>query len=258
MRHAKDMAICNTNNMKSILILGSTSDIGHALAKEYLNNGYTVMLAARNLAALDQQKKDLQTRFLEPHLQTLVFDGCAFDSHQSFYDSLNPKPDGVITVMGYLGEQKVSELSFKETQKVIDSNYTGNVSILNIIANDFEKRGHGFIVGVSSVAADRGRKSNYIYGSAKAGFTAYLSGLRNRLYSSNVHVLTVHPGFVDTKMTQHLTLPRRLTATPEHVASAIYKAQIRKKNGLYVKWIWKYIMLIIRYIPETLFKRFSL
>ena len=101
--------------------------------------------------------------------------------------------------MGYLGEQKVSELSFKETQIVIDSNYTGNVSILNIIANDFEKRGHGFICGVSSVAADRGRKSNYIYGSAKAGFTAYLSGLRNRLYNAKVHVLTVHPGFVATK-----------------------------------------------------------
>ena len=160
--------------------------------------------------------------------------------------------------MGYLGEQKVSELSFKETQTVIDSNYTGNVSILNIIATDFEKRGHGFIVGVSSVAADRGRKSNYIYGSAKAGFTAYLSGLRNRLYHANVHVLTVHPGFVNTKMTQHLTLPRRLTATPEQVAKAIFNAQHSKKNMLYVKSIWKYIMLVIRSIPEVIYKRFEL
>ena len=215
--------------MNSILILGSTSDIGHALAKEYLTNGDKVILAARHQDALDQQKKALQKKFSEDQIQSIIFDGCDFDSHQGFYGSLTQKPDGVITVMGYLGEQKVSELSFKETQTVIDSNYTGNVSILNIIATDFEKRGHGFIVGVSSVAADRGRKSNYIYGSAKAGFTAYLSGLRNRLYHANVHVLTVHPGFVNTKMTQHLTLPRRLTATPEQVAKAIFNAQHSKK-----------------------------
>ena len=188
----------------------------------------------------------------------MPFDGCDVDSHQAFYDDLNPKPDGVITVMGYLGEQKVSELSFKETQQVIHSNYTGNVSILNIIANDFEKRGHGFICGVSSVAADRGRKSNYIYGSAKAGFSAYLSGLRNRLYHANVHVLTVHPGFVATKMTQHLTLPRRLTATPEQVAKAIINAQQSKKNMLYVKSIWKYIMWVIKNIPENKFKKMDL
>ena len=136
--------------------------------------------------------------------------------------------------MGYLGEQKVSELSFKETQTVIVSNYTRNVSILNIIATDFEKRGHGFICGVSSVVADRRRKSNYIVGLAKVGCTAYLSGLRNRLYHSNVHVLIVHPGFVNTKMTQHLTLHRRLTATPEQVAKAIFNAQHSKKNILNV------------------------
>ncbi len=244
--------------MKSILILGSTSDIGHALAKEYLTNGDTIILAARNQDALNQQKKELQKKFSADHIQSIIFDGCDFGSHQGFYDSLTQKPDGVVTVMGYLGEQKVSELSFKETQTVIDSNYTGNVSILNIIANDFEKRGHGFIVGVSSVAADRGRKSNYIYGSAKAGFSAYLSGLRNRLYHSNVHVLTVHPGFVDTKMTQHLSLPKRLTATADQVAKAIYKAQSRKKNIVYVKWMWRYIMGIIRRIPEGVFKRLDI
>ena len=244
--------------MSTILILGSTSDIGHALAEEYLTKGNTMILAARNQNKLNQQKETLQTHFSKQHIQTILFDGCNFDSHQNFYDLLSKKPDGVITVMGYLGEQKVSELSFKETQTVIDSNYTGNVSILNIIADDFEKRGHGFICGVSSVAADRGRKSNYIYGSAKAGFTAYLSGLRNRLYHSNVHVLTVHPGFVDTKMTQHLTLPPRLTATPKQVAKAIIKAQHSKKNILYVKCIWKYIMKIIKNIPESLFKRFNL
>lgn len=244
--------------MRLVLILGSASDIGHALAQKYVTNGDAVILAGRNQTALDQQKKELQLDAQAHNVQTILFDGHDFNAHQTFYDSLNPKPDGVITVMGYLGEQKVSELSFKETQIVIDSNYTGNVSILNIIANDFEKRGHGFICGVSSVAADRGRKSNYIYGSAKAGFTAYLSGLRNRLYRANVHVLTVHPGFVATKMTQHMTLPRRLTATPEQVATAIINALHRKKNVLYIKWIWKYIMWVIKFIPEFVFKRLSI
>ena len=165
---------------------------------------------------------------------------------------------GVITLIGYLGEQKVSELSFKETHEVYAANLIGNVSILNIIATDFEKRRSGFIVGVSSVAGLRGRKSNYIYGSAKAGFISYLSGLRNRLHNSNISVLTVLPGFVATKMTQHLTLPKRLTATPNEVANAIYKAQQRQKSTVFVKPIWRYIMMIIQSIPEFIFKRLSL
>jgi decaprenylphospho-beta-D-erythro-pentofuranosid-2-ulose 2-reductase len=244
--------------IRTLLIIGSTSDIGTAIASQYLKQNVAVILAARQPSLLMAQQNSLIKNYPEGTIHSMPFDGCDVDSHQAFYDSLNPTPDGVITVMGYLGEQKVSELSFKETQQVIHSNYTGNVSILNIIANDFEKRGHGFICGVSSVAADRGRKSNYIYGSAKAGFTAYLSGLRNRLYHANVHVLTVHPGFVATKMTRHLTLPRRLTASPEEVATAIINAQRNKKNMLYVKLIWKYIMWVIKFIPEFVFKRLSI
>lgn len=243
---------------KSVLILGSTSDIGHAIAEEYLSHGYSVILAARNRDLLKTQKETLSDAFKSVVVTSVVCDGAAFETHQSLYDDLSSKPEGVITVMGYLGEQKVSEVSLKETQEVITANYLGNVSILNYIANKFELRGSGFIVGVSSVAADRGRKSNYIYGSAKAGFTAYLSGLRNRLFHSNVHVLTVHPGFVATKMTQHLSLPKVLTASPKTVAKAIFKAQQKKKNKLYVKWFWKYIMMIITAIPESIFKRLNL
>jgi len=140
----------------------------------------------------------------------------------------------------------------------MDTNYTGVVSLFNIIANDFEKRKSGFIVGISSVAGDRGRKSNYIYGSAKAAFTAYLSGLRNRLYDAQVHVLTVKPGFVSTKMTEGMDLPEKLTAQPEEVAEDIYKAQQKGKNVLYTKWIWRWMMLIIRSIPEFQFKKMSI
>jgi len=126
------------------------------------------------------------------------------------------------------------------------------------VYNDFEKRKSGFIIGISSVAGDRGRKSNYIYGSAKAALTAYLSGLRNRLYVANVHVLTVKPGFVATKMTEGMDLPEKLTAQPEAVAEDIYRAQQKNKNVLYTKWIWRWVMLIIKVIPEWKFKRMSI
>ena len=245
-------------DVKSILILGSTSDIGEAIARHYLMYDYSVTLAARNLEQLNQQQSELVRLFPQKEIDSAVFDGEDFSSHASFYEQLKQRPDVVVTVMGYLGEQKVSEQSFEETQRVIHANYLGNVSILNEVANDFEKRKEGCLIGVSSVAAERGRKSNYIYGSAKAGFTAYLSGLRNRLHGVGVHVLTVHPGFVDTKMTRHLTLPHRLTASPQLVASSIYKAQHKQVNTLYVKCIWKYIMAIIRFIPEPIFKRLSL
>src|SRR5690606_12784913 len=116
----------------------------------------------------------------------------------------------------------------------------------------------GTIVGISSVAGERGRQSNYLYGSAKAGFTAYLSGLRNALFSDNVHVVTVLPGFVYTKMTENLNLPKLLTAQPSEVADAIYAAVQKKKNTIYVRWFWKWIMLIIKCIPEFIFKKLKL
>ena len=157
-----------------------------------------------------------------------------------------------------MAEQKVAQNSFDESFKMISVNYSGAVSILNIIANDFEKERRGFIVGISSVAGDRGRKTNYIYGSTKAAFSAYLSGLRNRLYESGVDVLTVKPGFVDTKMTQGMDLPQNLTAQSEDVAQDIYDAQQKRRSVLYTKSIWFFIMLIIKHIPEFIFKKMSI
>ena len=121
-----------------------------------------------------------------------------------------------------------------------------------------EKNKNGFIVGVSSVAGDRGRKANYIYGSSKAAFSAYLSGLRNRLFESKIQVLTVKPGFVATKMTDGLDLPEKLTAQPEEVAKDIFVAQQKGKDILYTKGIWRLIMLIIKHIPEFIFKKLSI
>lgn len=152
-------------------------------------------------------------------------------------------------------DQKECEKDWVKTLNTINVNYVGPVSLLNIVANEIEQNKNGFIVGISSVAGDRGRKTNYIYGSSKVAFSAYLSGLRSRLYQSNVRVLTVKPGFVNTKMTQCLNLPKKLTAEPQDVAVDIFKAQQNKKDVIYTKAKWRLIMLIIKNIPEFIFKK---
>ncbi|MEA2071992.1 MAG: SDR family oxidoreductase [Campylobacterota bacterium] len=243
--------------MSYVLIVGAKSDIAKETARVYAKNGYNLYLAARDADELEEFKTDLEVR-TSVSLKLLDFDLVAFDTHEAFYTSLEEKPLGVVVVAGYMTEQHKAEQEWSESLNTINVNYTGAVSLLNIVANDFEKERRGFIVGVSSVAGDRGRKTNYIYGSAKAAFSAYLSGLRNRLHESGVSVLTVKPGFVNTKMTEGLDLPQKLTAQPNEVAEDIFKAQQSGKNILYTKWIWRYVMLIIKHIPEFIFKKLSI
>jgi len=243
--------------MSYVLIIGAKSDIAKATAREYAKNGYDLYLAARSSNELEAFAQDIITR-TQKTVDLVELDILDYESHQAFYDHLEEKPLGVISAVGYLGNQEKAQSDFNEAKKIINTNYTGVVSLFNIIADDFEKRRSGFMVGISSVAGDRGRKSNYIYGSAKAALTAYLSGLRNRLYDAQVHVLTVKPGFVATKMTEDMDLPEKLTAQPEEVAEDIYKAQQKGKSVLYTKWMWRWVMLIIRNIPEFQFKKMSI
>jgi len=244
--------------MSYILIIGAKSDIAKAVARKYAENGFDLYLAARNISELDMFVSDLKVRS-ERTITPIELDVLDYASHDAFYNNLIEKPVGVISVVGYLGDQDKSQCDFIETHKIIDTNFTGIVSLLNIVANAFEKqKTGGFIIGVSSVAGDRGRKSNYHYGAAKAGLSAYLSGLRNRLYDVGVYVLTVKPGFVATKMTAGMDLPAKLTALPQNVADDIFKAQQNHKNILYTKWMWRWIMLIIKSIPEWQFKKMSI
>jgi short-subunit dehydrogenase len=240
--------------MPTVLILGASSDIGFAIAKRFAADKYDVQLAGRQPGQLKPFQSDIQVRY-GVNCTLHDFDAMAFQSHESFYHSLAPQPDVTVYVVGYMNDNEKVIGNWNETLKTIQTNYTGAVSILNIVAADYAKKKSGVIVGISSVAGNRGRQSNYIYGSAKAGFTAYLSGLRNYLYHHNVHVLTVLPGFVNTRMTEHLQLPPLLTAQPEDVAIAVYNAVQHKKNIIYVKWFWRWIMLIITSIPETIFKK---
>lgn len=240
------------------LILGAKSDIARALAHVYAQNGFNLYLAGRNAARdLDADAKDLNIRY-GVEAKYAEFDALAYEGHEAFYAALDPKPEVVISVLGYMPEQKDSEKDHALARQVMATNYIGCANILSIAANDMEARKSGSIIGISSVAGERGRASNYFYGSAKAGFTAFLSGLRNRMAFHGLHVMTVKPGFVYTKMTEGLPLPAPLTAQPEQVAKSIFKAWKKKKNVLYTKWMWRWIMAIIRSIPEWKFKKMKL
>ena len=242
---------------ENVLILGATSDMAVAIARQLATEGYSITLAGRGTERLSAMEGDLRVRY-RAMVTSVSFDALDFQGHQAFYDSLAEKPDVVICVFGMLGDQTQAQNDWAHCRQIIDSNYTGAVSILNVIANDFERRKKGTIVGISSVAGERGRQSNYIYGSAKAGFTAYLSGLRNRLFHHGVHVVTVKPGFVKTKMIENLSTPGLLTAAPKQVGLKVSKAILKKKDTVYVLSVWALIMLVIKSIPETIFKRLKL
>jgi len=243
--------------MPTVLILGATSDIATAIAKKFAPNRYNVQLAARNTEQLKPLQSDIHVRYnVECTLHN--FDALTFSSHASFFNSLPIKPDVTICVFGVMEDEDKALDDFESTHRMIDTNYTGAVSILNIVAKYYASQKKGTIVGISSVAGERGRQSKLIYGSAKAAFSAYLDGLRNKFFKDNVHVVTVKPGFVYTKMTEEIKLPAPLTAKPAEVADAVYTAVVKKKNTVYVKWVWRWIMLIIKNIPEFQFKKMNI
>lgn len=244
-------------SIDTILILGAHSDIAVAVAHRFAKAGYNIQLAARDAQNLADDQSNLELRY-GISVSLHEFDALEIQCHQLFVENLPCLPNVVVCAVGYMGNQLESERSNAAISLVIRSNFEGPASILSSLANKFEQRGSGCLVGISSVAGERGRETNYVYGSAKAGFTAFLSGLRNRLAKKGVRVLTVLPGFVSTKMTKDLRLPKSLTAEPEHVADAIYQAMLSNKDIIYVKRIWKLIILIIRMIPERVFKRTSL
>ncbi len=241
----------------AVLILGARSDIGLAIAHEFAKSGHPIQLALRDPAHLETAQKDLLLRYNVP-VTLHVFDALAFETHASFVDDLPELPQIAVCAVGLMGDQVENEQDVDAAVTVMRSNYEGPASILALLANRFDQRGSGKIVGISSVAGLRGRATNYVYGSAKAGFTAFLSGLRNRMARRNIHVLTVLPGFVATRMTEGMDLPARLTAAPEEVAEAISRALIKGRNVIYVRSIWRLIMMIITLIPETIFKKMKI
>lgn len=238
----------------AVLVLGGRSDIGLAIARAYAAEGHAIRLAARKAQTLEPEKADIALRHgVEVSLHE--FDALDVDGHEAFADGLPDLPEIVVCAVGLLGEQEDLEQDFARAREVMRANFEGPANILSVLANRFETRGSGLIVGISSVAGDRGRATNYIYGAGKAGFTAFLSGLRNRLAGKGVHVLTVKPGFVATRMTEGKDLPENLTTDPETLARAVLRAAKRRRNEVYIKPVRWLVMLIIRNIPEAVFKK---
>ena len=241
------------------LILGATSAIARATARELAAGGHSLTLAGRDMDELERDAADIRLRF-DVAVQVKPFDAEAFDSHGDFLNQVvaeGGELEGVVLAFGYLGEQGRAAQEFTESLAIIQRNYTGAVSILNHCANYLAERGRGHIIAISSVAGDRGRQSNYIYGSAKGGLTVYLEGLRNAMFHRGVAVMTVKPGFVDTAMTYGLP-GLFLVASPQAVAQRILRARDKGVHTLYTPWFWRWIMLIIRHVPEPIFKRLKM
>ena len=242
---------------KSVLILGASSDIGRSIALEYASNDYDLILTARNPETLIGLKSHLEIKY-KCEVQVVSLDLCESLDPSYFSSLLARLPLGIISCVGDLSNEKACSLDSKALRKNYRVNAEGPIVFLEYFANRFAERGFGFVVAISSVAGDRGRASNGFYGSAKAMLSTYLSALRNRMFELNVFVLDVRPGFVKTRMTAHLDLPKFLTAEPSVVARDIFRAQQSRKDILYTRYYWYWIMIIIRNIPEFLFKRMKI
>jgi decaprenylphospho-beta-D-erythro-pentofuranosid-2-ulose 2-reductase len=237
-----------------VLILGARSDIGRAIARLYAAHGFKIVLAGRG--DLDSDRRDLELR-TRGSVRTVAFD-VTDGAPDAFFATLDEVPGTVVMVAGLLGDQERSAADDAAAAVVLDTNFSGPARYLLAAARVMAATKDACIIGISSVAGDRGRGSNFVYGSAKAGFTAFLSGLRNAHARSGLHVVTVKPGFVATQMTAGMKLPPPLTASPEQVAVAVFRAHQGRKDVIYVLGRWRLIMAIIRAIPERVFKRLSL
>ena len=240
-----------------ILFLGSNSDIASASAQVFALEGYNIYLASRDLVQSEKEAKNIRVRY-GVKVTALDFDAKKYSWHGDFYSRLEHKPVGVVMAFGQMYDQSLAQQEFPLAEAMVEVNYLGAISVLEIVASDFELKGGGFIIALGSVAGDRGRKSNYIYGSTKAALASYLEGLRHRMAGKNISIITIKPGFVATKMTKDLSLPPYLTASPDEVAKKVFESAFRKSGTVYVKPIWRWIMLVIRLMPSSLFHRTNL
>lgn len=242
---------------KSVLILGATSDIGMSCANKFAHEGYNLQLTSRNL--LNKEFLDFIFKLNNKiDVTKYELDILDYDSFDRLVGELKVLPDIVICCLGDLGVQTADQNNEKKISKMIKVNFEGPMIILEKFAFLFEKRGNGAIVGISSVAGERGRASNYIYGSAKAGFTTFLEGMNHRFSESEINILAVLPGFVDTKMTSHLDMPKLLTANRTKLANAIFNALKKKKSKIYYLPIWRFIIFFIRILPRKIFSKLKI
>ena len=239
-----------------LAIFGGTSVIAWETAKCFAEDHSDIVLVGRDATRLDAVKSDLLVRGAQ-RVETVVADLADLSAHEAIVDQVMETVGGIDAVLiahGTLGDQQRSESDVKVMLQEMTTNALSYMSLLTLLGNAFEARRFGCIAVISSVAGDRGRASNYVYGSAKAAVSAFTSGLRARLSKAGVKVVTIKPGFVDTPMTSHLK-KGPLVAPPEKVGRRIYTAMLKGEDSVYTPWFWGPIMQVVRALPEPVFKR---
>ena len=244
---------------KKIVFFGATSAIAQATLKLYANQGYNCCLVARNSENLAILADDLTTRGAAS-VVCIDTDFADTKTHADLFSKIESQFGEfykVLIAYGTLSNQENCEQDYARAYDEFNINFLSVISLLTIIANKFSQKEQGQIAVISSVAGDRGRQSNYIYGTAKGALSIYLQGLRNRLSKKNINVLTIKPGFVDTPMTSNFK-KGLLWVSPDKVAQGIFSAMNRQRDVVYLPWFWQWIMLIIKLIPERFFKKMNL
>lgn len=242
-----------------VLVLGATSAIAGAVSVQLAERGAHFYLVARHPGRLDAVARDLITRGAGGVAGEAMDlnDTAAHPRMLAEAEKFLGAIDMALIAHGVLGDQRLAESSYEAAEAVLRTNFLSAVSLITWLANYFEARHGGVLTVISSVAGDRGRKSNYVYGASKAALNVFLDGVRNRIDRAGVQVLTIRPGFVATPMTAHL--PRGpLFASPAEVARGIIEAVAKRKDVAYLPGYWSLIMFVIRAIPRSIFKRLNL
>ena len=242
--------------MSGIVIFGATSAIAMETARLFAAEGEELCLVGRSPAKLEALRQDLSLRGAR-RVSVEQADLADCTAHEELLHRVEqelPGYDTVLVAYGSLGSQPACEERFAAAERELRTNFTSVVSLLTPLANRFAAERRGVIAVIGSVAGDRGRRSNYVYGAAKGGLAIFLQGLRNRLHSQGVRVVTIKPGFIDTPMTAGL--PKGpLFASAGAAGRAIHRAIRRRRDVVYVPWFWRWIMAVITHVPEALFKR---
>ena len=242
---------------RKVLVLGATSGIAQAVARVYAAAGARLALVARSREHLGAVASDLAVRGAEVVLQRSV-DLCELDRHRALVAEAEQALDGLEVVLiahGVLPDQQACQADPRRAVASWDTNFVSAAALMEAAAERMAAAGGGVLGVLSSVAGERGRADNYVYGSAKAALSTYASGLGHRLHGTGVTVLTIKPGPVDTPMLAGRSLPARLVADVDVVGRRIHRALERRERVLYVPGKWRWIMAVIRGLPLRLFER---
>ena len=237
-----------TNSTKIVLLLGANSDVAKQCILQYLAKGFSIVASSRNLVSLESFVRE--NNIDSSKITLKYFDAADFSSHQKFCDDLSEKPNIVIYAAGFLVENQKALHDFEGSRKMMEVNYMGAVSILNIISMDESNKNLERVIGLSSLSGVRGRKSNFIYGSTKSAFTQYLAGLRQELSSRNIIVNVLVSGYINTKINAGLELNKNLLMEPDYVAKHIVNAG--NSFSIVPNFKWKIIYYILKVLPESL------